>query len=252
MSTGMAKYVAVRDHLLGRIVKMSAGERLPPEPVLCEEYAVSRITLRRAVDDLIRDGRLVREQGRGTFVTEPRYTHHVRETFADRITGFFRQQTDLGRDVTTQVIQNHVTRQPAAATALGLSPADELIELERMRYVNGTLHQHVMTYVPLARFPRVLDNDFNHGSLYEYLSESYGIILCRNEIIIRLEEADAHAAAALHVSVGQTLLAIQSTVYDKSDHAVAFGVSRHSPANSEIAISLKNQPSEISLPAASL
>ena len=76
--SGTSKYVAVREHLLSRIVQMEAGTRLPPEPVLCEEYGVSRITLRHAVDGLIADGHLVREQGRGTFVTEPQFRTHYR------------------------------------------------------------------------------------------------------------------------------------------------------------------------------
>ncbi len=75
---------------------MSPGDQLPTEPVLCEEYGVSRMTVRRAVEELIRDGLLVREQGRGTFVTEPHYTQHVRETLEGQVLGF--SDNALGRE----------------------------------------------------------------------------------------------------------------------------------------------------------
>lgn len=241
MAGGTVKYVTVRDHLAGRISTMAPGDRIPAEQVLCDEYGVSRITIRRAVDDLIQDGRLVREQGRGTFVTEPRYTQHVREAFAEQITGFHRQQALLGREVTTKVLQNHVVRERPAAVALGLSPADEVIELERLRYVNGNLHQHVVTYLPAARYPGVLAHDFTGESLFDYLQQTYGVTLVRNDLLVRLDRAAGNVAEAMKVVPGEAVLAIDSTVYTGDDTPVAFGVAIHTPDNSEISFSLRNQ-----------
>ncbi|WP_158026082.1 GntR family transcriptional regulator [Corynebacterium sp. CNJ-954] len=65
MARETVKYIAVRDHLQQRLESMAVGEQIPTEPTLCEEYNVSRITVRRAVDDLIQSGLLERVQGRG-------------------------------------------------------------------------------------------------------------------------------------------------------------------------------------------
>ncbi len=238
MTTGTVKYVAVREHLQRRIRAMQPGEQLPTEPVLCQEYGVSRITVRRAVDDLIRDGLIVREQGRGTFVTEPRWTQQVRETFADRVTGFYRQQTELGREVGTEVLANHVVRDVAAATALGLNPADELVELERLRFVNGTLHQHVYTYLPAARFGRLVGEDLSRGSLFDHLVREHGVTLVRNDLLVRLDRPEGRIARALEVEDGTVVLAMESLVYDETGAAVAFGTARHTPGNSEIAFTM--------------
>ncbi len=242
MAHGTVKYMEVREHLQRRIAKMPSGKQIPPEPVLCREYGVSRITIRRAVEELIRDGLLVREQGRGTFVTEPRFTQEAHETFANRVTGFYRQQTALGRSVTTRMLRNTVTRDPSAAAALDLNAGDEVILLERLRYVDGRLHQHVVTYLPAARYPAVATHDFARGSLFEFIERKYDVQLARNDLLVRLQRADQHLAGVLDVSEGESLLAIDSTVYDRSEQAVAFGVATHTPEYSEIAFSLRNDP----------
>lgn len=238
VATGAPKHVQVHDHLKGRIARLEPGDRLPAEPVLCREYGVSRITLRRAVDELIREGRVSREQGRGTFVTEPKYTQQVRETFAEQVTGFYRQQSRLGREVSTTVMANHLVRDPAAAQALQLNPAEQLVELERLRYVNGTLHQHVLTYLPSTRFSGILKEDLGGGSLFDRLEQTYGVVLARNSLLVRLDRPTGGIAAALDIRDGECILAIESTVFDTRGAAVAFGVARHTPANSEIAITL--------------
>jgi DNA-binding GntR family transcriptional regulator len=240
VARGTVKYIAVRDHLRRRLQDMSAGEQIPTEPQLCTEYNVSRVTVRRAVDELISSGLLERVQGKGTFVTEPHYTEEIHETFADRVTGFYRQQAELGREVVTEVLRNEVTRVASAAEALELNPADELILLERLRFINGTLHQHVVTYLSATRFPAVLAHDFSHGSLFEFLEERYEVILNRNDLLVRLDTTDAHLAPLLGTEVGESVLAIDSTVFTSDGTPVAFGVATHTPAYSQIAFSMQN------------
>lgn len=240
MADGTVKYVTVRDHLAERITRMTAGDQLPTEPTLCQEYGVSRITVRRAVDELIRSGRLIREQGRGTFVTEPLVTHHLRENFANRITGFYRQQTLLGHEVTTRVLGNRITRSPEAARSLGINAADEVVCLERLRYLNGKLHQHVTTYLSAASYPGVLDLDLSEGSLFDFLERSYGAVLARNDLLVRLEHVDDGIAEHLGIPGGEVVLTIDSTVFTADDTPVAFGIARHTPANSQVSFSLRH------------
>ena len=90
---------------------------LPPEPVLCAEYGVSRITLRRAVDGLVADGHLVREQGRGTYVTRPAIRHEYRESFVHRIAGFSSVMSEQGAQVGTKVLTQRVVPVPATVAA---------------------------------------------------------------------------------------------------------------------------------------
>ncbi len=238
-ASGTSKYVAVREHLLSRIQEMQPGDRLPAEPVLCDEYGVSRITLRHAVDGLISDGRLVREHGKGTFVIEPQYTLSYRERFADAVTGFYAQQSNEGFTVTTSVIKQEVVLAGGLVAAqLNISAADRVVELTRLRFVNGILHHLVVTYLPHALFPDTAGVDFTDGSLYGYLKDTHGVVLERNDLLVSLEEANPFLADQLGIDVGHTLLKIASTVFDADDRAVAYGTSHFTPQNSEISFNL--------------
>lgn len=238
MREGTPKYVAVRDVLLVRIREATPGDRLPTEPELCAEFGVSRITVRRAVEELIAEGLLVRQQGRGTFVTEPP-SEVFTESFADRVIGFHRQQFEAGHTVTSRVLTNHIVVHPEAATALGVLESSALIELSRVRYVDGTLQQYSTTWLPALSYLGVLDHDFTRGSLYEFIERERGMVLAHNDLVVRLARAEPDAARALNIPEGEPILAMTSTVYDSSDAAVAYGITSFTPRNSQIAISLR-------------
>lgn len=238
MREGTPKYVAVRSALLHRIREATPGDRLPTEPELCAEFGVSRITVRRAVEDLIGEGLLVRQQGRGTFVTEPPSAVFT-ESFADRVIGFHRQQSQAGHVVTSRVLTNHIVVNPEAAVALAVRESSALIELSRIRFVNGTLQQYSTTWLPALNHLDVLDHDFTEGSLYEFVERERGMILARNDLVVRLGHAEADAAQALNIPEGEPILAMTTTVYDAFDTPVAHGVTSFTPRNSQITISMR-------------
>jgi GntR family transcriptional regulator len=236
---GIPKYITVRDHLRLRLKAMQTGEQLPTESELCTQYNVSRITVRRAVEDLIRDGALVRKQGSGTFKTKD--DPSTGEVLSEHIRGFFRQQSDLGREVYTKVLHNRIITDPHIAAKLDIAEDAEIIELERLRYVNGALQQHVFTYLPAQRFAAVLEHDFSRGSLYEFIEKSYAIELSRNEVVVRVEKAGADVARHFDIDEGTALLAMDSTVFDTFGSTIAFGIALHPPEHSEVRFIITNR-----------
>ncbi|MDN5697844.1 MAG: GntR family transcriptional regulator, partial [Rubrobacter sp.] len=72
METHRHKYQHIRGRIMDMVESLEVGEALPPERSLCEMFEVSRVTLRRALDELAREGYLVRRQGSGTFVARPK------------------------------------------------------------------------------------------------------------------------------------------------------------------------------------
>jgi GntR family transcriptional regulator len=229
------KYLAVREHLRRRVAALPEQTLLPPEPVLCEEYGVSRITLRRAVDGLVADGHLVREQGRGTHVTRPAVRHEYRESFVHRIAGFSAVMSEQGAQVGTQVLtQRIVPAPPAVAVELGLDGADDVVELERLRSVDGEPNHVAHSFLPATLYPRAAEEDFGRGSLYDFLRREYGADLAHARIVVDVGTAGHGEADLLRVSAGSPLLVVRTTVRDSDGHPLVHSYSRLRPDVSQV------------------
>ena len=240
MAEGVPKYITVRENLRQRIISMDPGEKLPAEPELCKQYNVSRITLRHAIDDLIQDDLIEREQGKGTFRTGAD-ANTEREVISDHIRGFFRQQEDLGNVVRTKVLSNTTVVDSGAAKNLGVDKNEPLVRLERLRYVGNTLKQHVVTFLSASRFSKVLEHDFSEGSLYEFLERQYAVHMVENEVVVRIQNADADMAEVFEVPEGAPLLAMDSVVVDEFGTIIAFGVALHTQEQGEIKFIIRSQ-----------
>lgn len=235
---GLVKHAALHDLLASRIATMEPGDKLPTEAELCKTYDVSRITVRRALGDLEREGRLVREQGRGTFVSRPAIPQHFRENLTASVIGFHHQQAALGNTVATAVLSNEVVFNITMADRLGLPPQSPLVRLERLRHVNGQLHQHCLTWLDAVRFPNIVDHDFIDASLFDYLARAHAVHLVRNELTVTIVNARGDVATHLGVEEGTPLLGMQSTVFDDDNQLVAHSMTTHAPGHGEISISV--------------
>ena len=193
------KYLSVREHLRRRVLALPEHTLLPPEPQLCAEYGVSRITLRRAVDGLVADGHLVREQGRGTYVTRPAIRHEYRESFVHRIAGFTSVMTEQGAQVGTTVLTQRIVPAPSSvAGELSLQVADDVVELVRLRSVDGAPNHVAHSFLPAALYPKAAEADL------------------------------------LRVAAGSPLLVVRTTVHDSAGHPLVHSFSRLRPDVSQV------------------
>ena len=229
------KYLAVREHLRRRVAALPEHTLLPPEPALCAEYGVSRITLRRAVDGLVADGHLVREQGRGTYVTRPAIRHEYRESFVHRIAGFSAVMSERGAQVGTEILLQRTVPPPAAvAVELGLGAAEDVVELERLRSVDGEPNHVAHSFLPAELYPGAADADFSEGSLYDYLRREYQADLATARIVVDVGTAAPDEADLLRVVAGSPLLVVRTTVRDSSGHPLVHSYSRLRPDVSQV------------------
>jgi GntR family transcriptional regulator len=232
---GGPKYLSVREHLRRRVAALPEHTLLPPEPTLCAEYGVSRITLRRAVDGLVADGHLVREQGRGTYVTRPAIRHEYRESFVHRIAGFNSVMSETGAQVGTAVLTQRIARPPSAVVAeLALDPGEEVVELVRLRSVDGAPNHVAHSFLPAALYPRAAEADFSHGSLYDYLRDDYGADLSHARVVVDVDTAAPEEADLLAVMAGSPLLVVRTTVHDSGGHPLVHSFSRLRPDVSQV------------------
>jgi GntR family transcriptional regulator len=166
------------------------GDLLPPERQLAVRYGCSLITVRRALSELTREGRLERTRGRGTTVLRPR----IERDFAGTLS-FAEEMQDRGLDPATRVL---AARPESAgervASALGIEAGSPTLYVERLRAADGEPLLLEQVHLPAERFPGLLASDLEHGSLYDLLTERYGTRIVRarealEPVLLRAREA---------------------------------------------------------------
>jgi GntR family transcriptional regulator len=205
------KYQRVRDALRGEIANATSGTLIPSEHELCAEHQVSRITVRRAIDELIQEGLLVRLHGRGTIVADGT---HPRPELMD-LRGFHRQMSDEGHRVSSRVLAQGIVVAPAeVSTALDLRAGAPVVRLDRLRSVDGTVDHLTREWLDAGEFADVVAEDFTAHSLFAYLGEHHDLTLTRSDVAVFVSRATGDEASLLHIEEGQERLSTRSTTFD--------------------------------------
>lgn len=195
------------------------GDRLPTERALAAAYGCSLITVRRALDELSREGRLRRAQGSGTYVLQPRLDRN----FAGQMS-FTEEMQRSGLDPETRLV---AARPEAAAEivaeALGLEPGSPTLYLERLRLAGGEPLLLEMVHLPAERFPGLLASDLEHNSLYDLLTERYGTPVVRAREALEPVLLPAREARLLGMRPRSLALLVEGTAFTRNDVPVEFG-----------------------------
>ncbi len=189
------------------------GAQVPSERELCEQFKISRITVRQALTELTVEGRLIREHGRGTFVAPPR----IQQTLT-RLTGFSQDMLARGQRPGARVLQlEQVPAGPAVARALGLSPDDPTVMLKRLRLANDEPLAVETAYLPAWRCRALLEATFADQSLYQLLAERFDIVPLRAEQQLKAVGCPAAEARLLGVRRNSPVMQIYRTTFDRDD-----------------------------------
>ncbi|QUY65432.1 GntR family transcriptional regulator [Helcococcus kunzii] len=175
-------YIQVANDIRMNIItqKWPAGFKLPTEKTLCEIYHVSRITVRRSIDELIRENLIERKKSKGAYVktfTEPKYE------FYTLVKSFNREMIEIGEKPITKVLDlDVVTADHEIANYLKIKPGEKVIRLNRLRGKKDKYFAYFETY--LSYNAKLFESLINYeDSLYEKLKE-HNINLVNNREIV--------------------------------------------------------------------
>jgi GntR family transcriptional regulator len=161
----------LRDRI--RAGDLRPGEQLPGERELSEQFGISRMTVRQALQYLIREEALVARQGLGTFVAEPKLT-----TNPLHVLGFTEEMMQRGASAASRVIEQKVVTPPALVAAqLGLPDGERTTCIVRLRLSDDVPVLLETVHVPAARFADLERADLSRQSLYKLIHERYGVTL---------------------------------------------------------------------------
>jgi len=237
------KYHRVKAEMLARIADgiWSPGMAISPELDLCEEFGVSRITVRRAIGDLIHDGKLQAVQGKGTFVTRPK----LQERFVQRASGFYEDMERRGIQPQTVILRQDTIPAPADVASWLGRPAGERVHIVvRTRAVQDETILVSTTYIPEMLCPDLMRHDLAAGSLYRLLRQDYGLKIARGERNLEAVAAGFWEARILDVPLASPLLRLDSVAYRADGQAFEYSQALHRGDRARIAVEFYPGPEE--------
>ena len=174
MTKKAPKYERIKDYLIRGIVSRSFSDMVPSENQLAEKFGVSRMTARRALGDLEREGCLERIPGKGTFVRQPE--HYTSGFF--RVRPFKDWADDLNVALSSKVLESRIVDPPDAVSEK-LSFSGQLILLRILNYFDQLPVRYAVRYLRADKCAGMLWDDLEHASIHEILINKYQLPLTR-------------------------------------------------------------------------
>jgi GntR family transcriptional regulator len=204
-------YSRVETVLAGEIASgdLRVGGQLPTEDSLIARFGVSRITVRRAIQNLVARSLVEIRRGKGTFVAAPKIIQELTE-----LSGFVEDMHALGRKPTARVIGKEiVTADATVARQLALTKGERVVRIHRVRLADRIPLSFDETFLPLEIGKKIITNNLKVEPIFSLLERKYDVPLIDAEYKLDAVSAEAEVAAALRVKQGSPIFRIERTSF---------------------------------------
>jgi GntR family transcriptional regulator len=213
----LSKQEETRDRVLDLIESVKVGDPIPAERQLAVDLGVSRLTLRAAIDELVRDGYLDRRHGSGTYVTEPKIAQPL------TLTSFSDDMRRRGMTPGSRTLELATTTAGARlAHRLEVSPEARLVRVKRLRLADDKPMAMEVLHIPEALVPGLARADFENHSFYELLRERYGITIASGTQSIEPTVTSEEESEVLGVPLHTPAFLFERTTVAESGRIVEF------------------------------
>ena len=179
--------------------------QMPSEAQMMEAFQVSRITIRRALGDLQKEGLIFKVAGKGSFVAKPKAFQNL-----SRLQGFGEAMTPSGYETFSQVLSTRkVAASELVARRLALAAGDPVFEIQRLRYLNREPISVDVSYFPLALGERLAQEDLATRDIFVILENDLGQQLTHADVQIEAISADESLSRHLRIAEASPLLRIE-------------------------------------------
>lgn len=231
-------YYQLKEILLEEIQQTEKGTSFPTEMELCEQFDISRPTVRQAINELVIEGYLQRIKGKGTFIAEPK----IKQDFLIALKSFTEEMQEKGLVPTTQVLElKSIACDEKISKALSLPLGSEVVQLTRLRSVNNTPIVLLVTFLPPARLPNILSKDFKNESLYRIIEEDYGYTIDRATRTLEARLIGEDEAKLLGINEGDPVQFIETIAYLSDGSPIECSLAEYRGDKSEFTFELKKQ-----------
>lgn len=213
----ITKQSQTRDRVVDLIERLGVGKAIPSERQLSADWGVSRLTVRAALDDLVREGYLVRRRGAGTFVREPKIAQEL------TMTSFSEDMRRRGMRPGSQTLSLSTMLAGAfLGRALHVSPSEPIVVAKRLRLADGVTMAIETLHVRESLIPGLTATELDAGSFYELLADRFGIELASGVQTIEPTVTNEEESAALGVPLHSPAFQFERTSRAESGEIVEF------------------------------
>lgn len=195
------------------------GQKIPTEAELIEAYGVSRITIRRAIEDLTKEGILIKKQGKGTFVQEKKIIRKISHTIS------FTEACNLSSMVASSYVSMRKVLQPGELDIQesDLFSGESVVYIQRVRMADGVPVICENNYYPYSRFAFLLNESLD-GSLYQLLEKKYNICVGNAQnSYIDATYAGKEIAEILDIASSEPIFLMSTEMYDTKNELIHVG-----------------------------
>lgn len=210
-SSKLPKYYLLKKELIGRIQtdELAPDQLIPSERELISLYSVSRITVRKALDEMVNEGYLYRIQGKGTYVKGK-----VTQQDLYSLVSMTRDIASTGKTPSRKVLRCEIIESyPTRASELNILTTDKLLVLDRIYFADGEPVNRTSAYLPYKYFPGIEKFDFQKNSLYDVLEKHYQLKITRASRTIEAIQAALDIADLLGIKEGTPILLFRGVTY---------------------------------------
>ena len=222
MTSFTPRYFEIQQELRTRIARLDPDEPLPSDAMLCEEFGVSRMTARNAVQQLVQEGLVYRVPGRGTFVGSGAVHRQTA-----KVMSFSDQMRRSGREPSSELVERGIrVASESEARRLGLRPGASVIGVRRVRLADGEPIALELALFAETCAPPILAADLERESLHTTLAAA-GLVPASGRGRLTAEAASAEDATLLAVPEGEPLLVERRLILDQEGKPLELTESRY-------------------------
>jgi GntR family transcriptional regulator len=219
----LPRYYQLKEIIRERIVSgdWTPGSLIPSERELCERYGISRMTARQSITELVNEGMLYREQGKGTYVGRPKIAQQLL-----RLTGFTEDMESRAQRPGAKVLEAEMwPADDETAERLRIRIGQPVYRLRRLRLADSEPLALETSCISFIGCERLLDNDLERDSLYQLLEDTYDLPPLEAEQELEADVAKDDEALHLKIAVGSAILRTRRVTTTRRNQPIEYATS---------------------------
>ena len=217
-------YSQLKDRIISAINndELKYGEKIPTEIEIMEQYNVSRITVRRAIEELVEEGYLIKKQGKGTFVIKNKIERKLTYSYENTQPISFTKELELNNIIPSAQVIDLKIIDPIEEfnKMLNINLNDKLIYMKRLRLANNIPTAIEINYFSYTYFEELLNKNLT-GSLYKILEEDFKVFPNKNlKLELEVVKANDEQSKLLNIPISEPLFLFFGITADNNNNPI--------------------------------